>query len=55
MDDSALRDAYAAAMESTNTYCTQECNGLHVDVGRIASAFADAVRDAIGNGSFCHE
>jgi len=44
MDESVLRDAYATAMESTNTYPTAEYNGLHIDVDRIASAFADAVR-----------
>jgi len=44
MDDGALREAYLAAMEHTNTYPTAEYNGVYVDVDRIASAFADAVR-----------
>ena len=45
MDDSALREAYGQAMEETNTYPTPEYSGVHVDVERIAEAFADHVRD----------
>jgi len=37
MDDSALREAYATAMECTNSYPTAERNGVRIDVGRIAS------------------
>jgi len=48
MDDGALRDAYSASMEATNTCPTAEYNGVHVDVDRIAPAFADAVRASFG-------
>ena len=47
-DDTDLWTAYRAAMDDTNTYPEAEYSGVHVDVDRIADAFAQHVIDAIG-------
>lgn len=47
MGNDALMTAYWNAKETTNTECVAEYNGVHVDVGRMASAFADEITAAI--------
>lgn len=39
-DETALHNAYIAAMQSENAYPVSEYAGVHVDVSRIADAFA---------------